>query len=248
MTKPHIQLDLLEQIVTPKDERHLAEVALAALCDVSQGDHFSAILYDPRSRVAEAMILGEGWLPSGDAFFDATNGVLIEHPLVGKILQLRCPTVLVRSQEISNKEWHKSVIYNEVDRHLGVEDVIVSYHFTGSHRVLALSCGQGRRFAERDIGAIESYHRVLERLALFSFAQSGQEEEPRRTLEGASPASLLASLTPREHEILHWVREGKRDSEIGIILGISPRTAHSHLASIYRKLGVETRTAAAFFQ
>lgn len=61
------------------------------------------------------------------------------------------------------------------------------------------------------------------------------------------PASLLGSLTPREHEILHWVREGKRDSEIGINLGISLRTVNNHLASIYRKLGVETRTAAAFF-
>jgi len=52
----------------------------------------------------------------------------------------------------------------------------------------------------------------------------------------------------REQEILHWVREGKRDPEIAIILGISPRTVHHHMANIYRKLGVETRTAAAMFQ
>ena len=58
----------------------------------------------------------------------------------------------------------------------------------------------------------------------------------------------LAALTTREREILHWVRAGKRDAEIGIILGISPRTVHHHLQKIYFKLDVETRTAAAFVQ
>lgn len=32
-------------------------------------------------------------------------------------------------------------------------------------------------------------------------------------------------LTPRQREVLHWMAEGKRDREIGRILGISVRTA-----------------------
>lgn len=52
-------------------------------------------------------------------------------------------------------------------------------------------------------------------------------------------------LTPREAEVLRWVAEGKRDGEIAMILGVSPRTIHHHLERVYRKLGVETRTAAA---
>ncbi|MCC6139894.1 MAG: hypothetical protein IT389_04675 [Nitrospira sp.] len=60
-----------------------------------------------------------------------------------------------------------------------------------------------------------------------------------------SLAALAAlGLSPRETEILGWVAQGKTNPEIGIILGISPRTAQKHLERIYIKLGVENRHAA----
>jgi len=52
-------------------------------------------------------------------------------------------------------------------------------------------------------------------------------------------------LTPREAEVLHWVREGKTNKDIGTILRTSPRTVGKHLERVFAKLGVETRTAAA---
>jgi DNA-binding CsgD family transcriptional regulator len=52
-------------------------------------------------------------------------------------------------------------------------------------------------------------------------------------------------LTPRESEILWWVTEGKTNREIALVLGCSARTVQLHLNHVYRKLGVETRTAAA---
>jgi DNA-binding CsgD family transcriptional regulator len=52
-------------------------------------------------------------------------------------------------------------------------------------------------------------------------------------------------LTPREADVLRWVAAGKSDAQIGVILGISPRTAQKHLQNLYEKLGVENRTAAA---
>ena len=55
----------------------------------------------------------------------------------------------------------------------------------------------------------------------------------------------LASLTPREAEVLAWVIEGKRNAEIASILGTSVNTIHKHVQRILAKLGVETRTAAA---
>ncbi len=51
-------------------------------------------------------------------------------------------------------------------------------------------------------------------------------------------------LTRREAEVLHWVAEGRTNEEIGVILGLSPRTVSKHLEHIYDKLGVRTRTAA----
>lgn len=51
-------------------------------------------------------------------------------------------------------------------------------------------------------------------------------------------------LTRREVEVFTWLREGKRNSEIAVILGCSPRTVDKHVENILRKTGAETRTAA----
>lgn len=52
-------------------------------------------------------------------------------------------------------------------------------------------------------------------------------------------------LTPREREVLLWLAEGKRDAEISAIIQARERTVKQHVRAILRKLGVETRTAAA---
>jgi DNA-binding CsgD family transcriptional regulator len=57
--------------------------------------------------------------------------------------------------------------------------------------------------------------------------------------------SLKAQLSPRELECLKWVLDGKSDTDIGAILGISRNTAHFHIERVKKKLGVRTRTQAA---
>lgn len=54
-----------------------------------------------------------------------------------------------------------------------------------------------------------------------------------------------AGLSHRECEVISWIVEGKRDAEIGVILGISVRTVNQHVRTILRKTSAETRTAAA---
>ncbi len=51
-------------------------------------------------------------------------------------------------------------------------------------------------------------------------------------------------LTDRELEVLHAVAKGKRSKEIARDLGITERTVKAHLASVYNKLGVDSRAAA----
>jgi two-component system, NarL family, response regulator YdfI len=52
------------------------------------------------------------------------------------------------------------------------------------------------------------------------------------------------ALTEREQEVLIAVARGERSKEIAIHLQISERTVKAHLASIYNKLGVDSRAAA----
>jgi transcriptional regulator EpsA len=51
-------------------------------------------------------------------------------------------------------------------------------------------------------------------------------------------------LTPREVEILNWVEQGKRNSEIAQILAISHLTVKNHVQKILRKLDVQNRAQA----
>jgi DNA-binding CsgD family transcriptional regulator len=66
----------------------------------------------------------------------------------------------------------------------------------------------------------------------------------RRT-EPTPEALRSLGLSRRETEALAWVAEGKTNADIAIILGASVRTIDKHLERVFRKLGVETRTAAA---
>jgi PAS domain S-box-containing protein len=51
-------------------------------------------------------------------------------------------------------------------------------------------------------------------------------------------------LTFREVTVLHLVAAGESDKEIATVLGISPLTAHKHLANILEKMGAASRTEA----
>jgi NarL family two-component system response regulator YdfI len=57
-------------------------------------------------------------------------------------------------------------------------------------------------------------------------------------------ASAQTGLTGRELEVLKAVAQGERSKEIAVRLGISERTVKAHLASIYNRLGVDSRAAA----
>jgi DNA-binding NarL/FixJ family response regulator len=52
-------------------------------------------------------------------------------------------------------------------------------------------------------------------------------------------------LTPRERDVLRLLVQGKTNQEIATALGTKWRTVSKQLEGIFRKLRVETRTAAA---
>ena len=57
-------------------------------------------------------------------------------------------------------------------------------------------------------------------------------------------AAPPASLTARELEVLCLVADGKSTAQIARELWVTPATVSKHLEHCYRKLGVESRTAA----
>lgn len=62
--------------------------------------------------------------------------------------------------------------------------------------------------------------------------------------KATKPVDQGIALTDREQEVLQAVAQGERSKEIAVRLQISERTVKAHLASIYNKLGVDSRAAA----
>jgi DNA-binding CsgD family transcriptional regulator len=61
----------------------------------------------------------------------------------------------------------------------------------------------------------------------------------------ALPSEDTPLLSAREVEVLVLVAQGMTDPQVAERLYLSPRTVGQHLRSIYRKLGVPSRAAAA---
>jgi PAS domain S-box-containing protein len=72
---------------------------------------------------------------------------------------------------------------------------------------------------------------VIERLAQLRHPGSG------------APANL-ADLTQRETQVLGLICEGRSDSEIAAVFGLSRNTVRNHVATLYSKIGVNRRSAA----
>jgi DNA-binding NarL/FixJ family response regulator len=83
--------------------------------------------------------------------------------------------------------------------------------------------------------------KAIEARLLRSEQQANREFKP--DFSSAEPLTKLG-LTPRAAEALLWAAQGKTNSDIATILGISESTVKKHMLEVFEKLGVETRSAA----
>jgi len=72
------------------------------------------------------------------------------------------------------------------------------------------------------------------RLAAFVLQAFSAPEQQRADDE-------LDQLTPREREVLHHLARGYPYKQIGVRLGISPRTVETHVGAVLRKLQLSSR-------
>lgn len=119
----------------------------------------------------------------------------------------------------------------------------------------------------RLLGAADAFHAMGEdrphRPALASAERLGQMHAEVRAgrMEGAAVDAVLQAagherrrrpsgpggLTPREVEVLVLAARGSTNRQIADTLGITTKTAGSHIEHIYVKIGVSTRAAAALY-
>ena len=104
---------------------------------------------------------------------------------------------------------------------------------------------------KRAIAELEAAERTLaERGALREADAAAQELRRLGSAADAAPRPVAsvtgaAALSPREREVAALVASGSRNREVAAALFLSEKTVESHLARIYDKLGIRSRTALA---
>jgi DNA-binding NarL/FixJ family response regulator len=68
-----------------------------------------------------------------------------------------------------------------------------------------------------------------------------------RSPSGPATTADDLALTPRERDVLALVAQGLPNRSIGETLGITERTARTHVSNILAKLGLTSRTQAALY-
>jgi DNA-binding NarL/FixJ family response regulator len=85
---------------------------------------------------------------------------------------------------------------------------------------------------------------LLSAITAFQRQQQQARTDFKPNFDSHEPLCVLG-ITPRVAEVLLWVAQGKTNSDIASILGVSESTVKKHVQEIFEKLGVETRSAAA---
>jgi RNA polymerase sigma factor (sigma-70 family) len=93
-------------------------------------------------------------------------------------------------------------------------------------------------------GAVDFLSKPIDEQDLIEAIQKGQnalERAIERHAERAETLALIASLTPREREVLDRIARGFTTRQIAEALGLSPRTVESHRATIGSKLATTSQ-------
>jgi DNA-binding CsgD family transcriptional regulator len=103
----------------------------------------------------------------------------------------------------------------------------------GRDYLVAIEAGYSLPFAEA----------LAEAIAMAEALATGKSIRPQGKRSPGAPRSSI-QLSEREHEILTLLADRYSAQEIADLLFISVRTVENHTASIYNKLGVNSRRAA----
>jgi len=115
----------------------------------------------------------------------------------------------------------------------------------GWQRYVARRVVSARETLSEEAGAAawaEGQKMTLEQTLAYALVE--EPTMPSQQTQGPPEPPAGPSLSARELEVLGLVAEGLTDARVAERLHLSPRTVGRHLESVYRKLGVSSRTAA----
>lgn len=116
-------------------------------------------------------------------------------------------------------------------------------------RIIILSVYEGAEDIHRALaaGAITYLPKHIlssELIDIVRRVHAGEHPVPEEVATALRTRASQPGISPREVEVLRLLSDGRRNRQIGHLLGIAEETVRAHLRRIYEKLGVCDRTAA----
>jgi DNA-binding NarL/FixJ family response regulator len=154
---------------------------------------------------------------------------------VAKAIALQ-PDVVVL--DISMPELNGLEATRQIRRAVSARILILTVHESDQLVTEVLDAGAHGYVLKTDAGrtlveAIGALLRHQEFLTESVHVAAGRGRGPRR---GAAVTHASGRLTPREREVLQLLTEGKSNKEIGVVLGVTTKTAETHRAHILAKI------------
>lgn len=117
----------------------------------------------------------------------------------------------------------------------------VSIHGAECYLLVLLDISERKRSEMELVTAIET---VMQDASWFSQTLIEKLANVRRTNAPGIRQAELGELTARERDVLGLICEGLADKEVAARLGLAPNTVRNHVAALYSKLGVHSRSEA----
>jgi DNA-binding CsgD family transcriptional regulator len=125
-------------------------------------------------------------------------------------------------------------------------DVLADSPAKLEHAKARTELGAALRRADHRPQAREQLRRAVELATICGAAPLAARAESELLATGARPRRIalsgLESLTPSERRVAQMAAEGPTNREIAQALFVTPKTVEVHLSSVYRKLGISSRS------
>ncbi len=187
---------------------------------------------------------GVHWPNNLSHLFSQVPSDLAMVPLVPAAALAPTTTVIRLSDFLTRRELHKTAIYNDVYKSLGVEyQVVVPISFGAP----STDGVRTKRAESLTLARWDSDFTDRDRMLLDEFGRHVRNAARRLRSVGAT-ISLESveqfGLTTRQGESLLAIAEGASVRKAAGALGVTPKTLENHLQAAYNRLGVSNRTAA----
>ncbi|RKG71776.1 DNA-binding response regulator [Corallococcus sp. CA054B] len=217
--------------------RHL----LSGMCRILGADAGACVLecdFRPGGRGGFTAAVLEGWdgaarpaleaLQSmGSACNPCIHSLMERPPVPGAVV------TALRRELVGDRDWYGAPYVEHYLRPTHLDDSVYSlrwFEVPGAVRGIGIYRGRSERpFDEADRELLHLFH--AECGALLGLPEPTREEAPG------------VRLTPRERQTLELLLQGLGDKQIAARLGISRFTVNQYTKTLYRRFGVQSRTA-----